>query len=268
SKSESPYIHLRDRARALAAVPTWFTELSRPALKRAQKEWARGEIDTLFVFGALRMDLPFRAGVRLNPREVAALDARRKAWAKWHAAQKGSKKKKRKKKRGKGGQAAPPQDEEAPPQPPPPDRYEQATANQRKVIGLWREKLVAPGQWLLVYWNGFIALANPTRNMPPDAILLVGPKAVTRLAKSGNAAPGVAIQGDRVTFTIWAEEHIDPKKELPPDDNRGSDLWALCETLNPKWEGWPGRKRGKAAWKFEFTLDVEPGALARHNWKK
>ena len=56
-------------------------------------------------------------------------------------------------------------------EPPGVDDYEKATEPCSKDTGLWREADVGPGEWFVVYWNGFIGLANKSLNMPPDAIL-------------------------------------------------------------------------------------------------
>ncbi len=281
----SPYIHLQQRARCLAAAPLWFTEINVVSHKKALRAWEKGKgVSEHFAFGVLRIDVPFHAGVRLTAAEQQKLEAERKAWAKHQEKlaeeEKNKKKKKRrparkKKKKKKKGEEEPAEEEkqpEPPPeQPPEPDEFEKLTEKNKEFYGLWRRKLLPPGEYLLVYWNGFIGLANPSRTMPPDAIFMTDPKeGVTRERKgSGSAALEIDKDGHTATFTIWAEEQPTPKKlQQAPNTVERSELIPLCETISPKWSGWPRRKAGTAAWRFKFTIHTEEGSLAKHDWKQ
>ncbi|MCZ6573645.1 MAG: SUMF1/EgtB/PvdO family nonheme iron enzyme [Planctomycetota bacterium] len=278
----SPYIHMQQRARCLAAAPLWFTEINQVSHKKALRAWEKGKgVSEHFAFGVLRMGVPFYAGVRLTAAEQQKLEAERKAWAKHQeklAEEEKNKKKKRRptrKKKKKKGEEEPAEEEqkpEPPPeQPPEPDEFEKLTEKNKEFYGLWRRKLLPPGEYLLVYWNGFIALANPARTMPPDAIFMTDPKeGVMRERKgSGSAALEIDKDGHTATFTIWAEEQPTPKKlQRAPNHVERSELIPLCETISPKWSGWPRRKAGTAAWRFKFTIHTEEGSLAKHDWKQ
>ena len=284
----SPYIHLQQRARSIAAAPLWFTEMNVASAKKAGKRWVSGHekgVSDHFIFGVLRMDVPFHAGVRLTAGEQQKLEADRKAWAKHQEAlaeaEKNAKKKKKrpsrkkKKKKKKGEEEAeeekPPEPEPPPEQPPEPDEFEKLTARHKENYGLWRKQLMPPGEYLLVYWKGFIGLANPARTMPPDAIFMTDKKEGVMRERKGAGAAALEIDKDRetATFTIWAEEQPNPKKpQRSPDNIRDSELIALCETISPKWSGWPRRKPGTAAWRFKFTINTEEGSLAKHDWKQ
>jgi len=187
AKADAPYIHVRERALGITFVPKWMTTL-------------RQVNDTgLHILGALRSDVPIRAGVRMSAAEYEALERRR---AGYRAAQR------------RGGPL--------PPKPPEPDAYERSTRPRREAVGVWREKTVPPGEWFVVSWNGYLGLAGKGLVMPPDAILAVESFRRVRVPAdmSTRVVPDAA--RDRVSIRFAVEEQA---------------LWALSATLEQGWPG-------------------------------
>jgi len=256
-ESPAPYVHARARAVGIGVAPLWFTDLDAPTKAKIERALPSGKPERdAPILGVLRTDLAFRAGVKLAPADVAALEKSRADYEEF------LKKSKQKPKKGD-----PPLKEV--PKPPDPDEYEKLTAKHAASIGLWREATVPAGEWLLVYWNGFLGLANKTLVMPPDAVILLDRQGLARdSSPSRPATLEVDADRNRITFTLWADEELDPRKPAKSPDVGSSDRWALCETVDPNWTGWPGRKPGKASWRLTFTLRYEDGALKAHEWNR
>jgi len=255
----APYVHATTEVKAIAAAPLWFATLDDAGRKKIDRAWTQKEPGNAYeILGVFRCDVPLRAGVRLSNQDRAALED----WRKRH--EEYLKKSKEKPKKGEPPLAV----VEAPPAP---DEYETRTAPFADRIGLWREGRVEPGEWLLVYWNGFLGLANKALVMPPDAVILLDARqGLTR--QSGQARPATLsldAAKDAIRLTLHAEEQLDANKPKgPPDHVKNSDLWALCETLSSEWTGWPGRKPGRYVWTLDVTLKTEKGALAGPEWNR
>jgi len=212
----APYIHATKRAHAIAFAPLWVTDLD-DAAKRAKPERNKH-----YVLGALRSDVPLKVGVRLSDAEMRALLDERARYKKIVEEYKKLTPAKKKNVQ----LPEPPKDME-------PDDYEKATEKNMEIWGLFREKTVAPGEWLVVYWNGFIGLANRTRTMPPDAIVLVDPKQITR--KNAQPKPAeISLAAGRIQlhFQVW-EQPSDKSKQVVPPDPQHSEDWAMCEAYPP-----------------------------------
>ncbi len=255
----SPYVHAKKGAKAIATAPLWFSTIDDTSKRKIDRAWSqKSPVNDYEILGLFRSDVALRGGVRLSNQDRAALEEWRKKYEEY--------KKKSKDKPKKGD---PPLEVVEPP--PAPDEYETRTAPFADVVGLWREKRVEPGEWYLVYWNGFLGLANKALVMPPEAIFLLDAR--SGLARqSGQARPAsltLDAAKDTITITMHTEEQIDSNKpQGPPDHARNSDLWALCETLTPNWTGWPGRKPGRYVWILNATLNTEKGALQAHEWNR
>lgn len=215
-ESGAPYIHFTKRSKAIAFAPLWVTTME-DAAKRAKPERNR-----YYAFGAFRSDVPLKLGVRLSDAEARNLVEEREKYRNLLDAWKKLPKNKQKNV----------------PEPPPPenleqDAYEKATEKNAAQCGLYREKTLPPGEWLVVYWNGFIGLVNRTLTMPPDAIVMVDPKQVSR--KSAQPGGSTLALGDGVInlrFQV-SEQPSDKSKQINPPDTQGTNtqLWALWEAV-------------------------------------
>jgi hypothetical protein len=258
----APYVFVRGKAEAIAFTPLWMTTLNDKDRKRADRQFKqrskRFDGREYFVLGALRSDVPLRAGVRLGSAEVKKLREDREAYKvlerKWKQASR--------KKREEMGPL--------PEKPPEPDKYEEMTTKLVDEIGLWREKTVEPGEWVVVYWYGFIGLANKALIMPPDAIIEIeNPrKAIDRERKPENVGSKLTVdpEKNRISLRFTVEEQpVDERKRQEPQREANSDLWALAEVLP---NGWVGREPSDYSWIFDLSLPVAEGALARHKWNE
>jgi len=264
-KARSPYIHFTDRAVAIAAAPLWISKLSEKAKSKHdgyKDKRLAANVDERFALGILRIDVPFLAGKRLTPPETVKLEEERKAWEEWKKAQKNKKKKRGKKKDEP--------EEQAPPEPPTLDEYENAVRKVRSTLGNWRKAEIEPGEYIIVYWHGFIGLANKTLTMPPSAILI--PKqGRRRLDRGGKGITDTRltldINGAAINLTMTTEARPNKVRRDVPNQRQG-ELWPLCETLDPnlKWTGWPKRKANKTVWTFEVQIPVKKGALESFEW--
>ena len=252
-----------------------MTKLNEPARKKITNQWRqkRPERYDFYVLGVLRSDAALRAGVKLSDAEWAQLEADRAEFERIKEAIKRQGKKKKKKKKKKGEE--PEEELVLPDKPPEPDAYEKATVPcAEKGTGVWREADVPPGEWFVVYWNGFIGLADKALNMPPVAILMLeNPRKdfvrqPIKNAKDPAAVPVSRMELDRgnnrVILQAAIEMQKDPKKpSLPPGMDK-SPLWAYCELLPT---GWPARKPGREMWQARIVLPLKDGELDNHNWK-
>ncbi|MCK6458489.1 MAG: formylglycine-generating enzyme family protein [Planctomycetes bacterium] len=215
-ESGPPYIHFTRRANAIAFAPLWVTTLD-DAAKRAKP--AR---NAYYVLGALRSAVPLKLGARLSDAEARMLAKEREDYDNLVAAWK---------------KLAPAKQKNVPLPPKPKDydadAYEKATEKNAAQCGLYREKTVEAGEWLVVYWNGFIGLVNRTLTMPPDAIVMVDAKQVSR--KNGQpGAAALSLGGDTINikFQVW-EQPSDKSKQIQPPDTQGTNtqLWAMWEAV-------------------------------------
>jgi hypothetical protein len=212
--SAAPYVHFTRRAHGVAVAPLWVTSFN----EAGRREAAKPERNRYDVLGALRSDVPFRAGVCLTVAEQRELLHQRELYKKY--VEEYNKLPKDKKK-----------NVQLPPEPPAPDDYEKLTDKNKEALGLFREKTVAPGEWFVVYWNGFIGLANRNFTMPPDAIIKIDPKQVARKSAQPGASE-ISIDGAagemRFRFQVW-EQPSDKNKQVVPPDPAQSEEWALYE---------------------------------------
>lgn len=213
--SEAPYVYARERAHGVAVAPLWVTRFDEAAKRETKPQRNRYS-----VLGAFRCDVPLRAGVKLTDAEMRAIADERERFANLVAAFKKLPPAKQK-------------NVQLPDPPKPPDEYEKLTEKDKDELGLFQEKTVAPGEWFVVYWNGFIGLANKNLTMPPDAILQIDPKQVSRK----NAQPEPArltldhAKGEvRLRFQVWEQPSEKSKQVVPPGPDR-SEEWALCEAF-------------------------------------
>jgi len=258
TKADAPYVHVRQKALGVTFVPKWMTTLHHREKKKLERRWKtarRGFDDSEYrILGALRSDLPIRAGVKMTDKEYRELQKQRDAYDAAVKMRKQASKKKR-------------EEIELPPEPPEPDVYEKMTRKRKDAVGIWREKTVPPGEWFVVYWYGHIGLASKALVMPPDAILLVDEReAFDRERKpedmSTRVVPDAA--NDRVSIRFAVEEQSsNPKKREEPPGAARSTLWALCKTLDI---GWIGRDKSTYSWIVKFDLPIAKGELAKHNW--
>ncbi len=257
--AKAPYVHAREKAMGIAFVPTWMTDLNQKVKDSVDKRWKRGgknlDGSEFQILGALRSDVAIRAGVRMSAAEAVALKKQRKEYAEAVKRRKQASKKKKK-------------EIKLPPKPPEPDAFEIATRKKQAEIGLWREKTLPPGEWIVVYWYGYIGLANKAGIMPPEGIFMLDKKSVKRVRKPENMATTVTADAekDRVTIRFVVEEQpVNLKKRQSPPGEAKSELWAACRILP---NGWIGRRRSDFSYDFRFDLPVAKGALGRHNWNK
>lgn len=214
--AEAPYVHFKKRAKGIAFAPLFATTLDDEAKR------AKPERNAYHVLGALRSDVPLKLGVRLSDAEARKLVEDRErhknlvdAW-----------KKLPKNKQQNVPLPDPPADFE-------PDTYEKATEKNAAQCGLYRERTIPPGEWLVVYWNGFIGLVNRTLTMPPDAIVIVDPKQIARKsAQAGPATLSLANGAVHLKFQV-TEQPKDKSKQIVPPDSAGTNTqaWALCEAM-------------------------------------
>jgi len=240
--SETPYIHATERAHAVAIAPLWASKFD-DAAKRADKP----ERNKYFVLGAFRSDVPLKAGVLLTDDEARKLVEDRERYEKLVDAYKKLPKEKQK-------------NVQLPAPPVPPDEYETLTAKNQEELGLFREKTVAPGEWLVVYWNGFIGLANRNLTMPPDAIVIADPKKITR--KSAQPVPAQLTldkaKGEvRFQFQVW-EQPSDKAKQISPPGPEDSEDWAICEAV-PAYFIKGGASARPNCWEFDVAFKVASG---------
>ena len=245
--SEAPYVHATRRARGVAVAPLWVTTLDAPARTSSKPERNR-----YFVLGAFRSDVALRAGVRLTNAEMRAIVEERELYARRVEAFK-----KLPLARQKNVDLGDP--------PVPPDEYEKLTEKNKEELGLWREKTVAPGEWFVVYWNGFVGLVNKNLTMPPDAIVIIDPKQASR--KNEQPQPSqVTLDGAkgeiRLRFQVW-EQPSDKSKQVVPPDPQHSEKWALCEAI-PSFFIKGGPTARPNCWDIDVAFKVEPGDDA---WK-
>jgi formylglycine-generating enzyme required for sulfatase activity len=237
-ESAAPYIHFTKRANAIAFAPLWVTTLD-DAAKRAKPERNKH-----YVLGALRSPVKLKMGVRLTNAEERGLVARRES----HKNLVDAWKKLPKNKQQNVPLPTQPDDFE-------PDAYEKATEKNAAQCGLYREKEVNPGEWLVVYWNGFIGLVNRTLTMPPDAILMIDPKQVSR--KSAQPEPSTLSLGNgtiNLRFQVWEQPTEKSKQVVPPDAERAQD-WAMCEAV-PSYFIKGGANARPYCWDVEVAFPV------------
>lgn len=241
-ESASPYIHARQKARGIGILPLWVTDLDEPAKRKTDNPGADLERATDFrLLGVFRCDTPIYAGVRLSKQDAEELDKIRKAYEEWR---------RNPPKAEKGKKPPPP-----PPEPPPEDAYERAAKG--KMGGIWREKLLPGGEWLIGYWRGHIALAN--KAFVPEAFLPMGARTLERIRTAEPAKVTLEPAKDLITLTFSVEEGKEGKIGAP--EVADSELWALCETLE---NGWPGRKAASDSWRA--TIDIRTGKDALKNF--
>jgi len=214
--AEAPYIHVRKRASAIAFAPLWVTTLDQKALR------AKPSRTEYHVLGALRSEVPLKMGVRLTDAQMRKLLDDRERFDALVKARNGLPPKKK----ALVPEPVPPDDYE-------PDEYENLTEKNREIWGLWRETTVAPGEWFVVYWQGFIGLVNPTLTMPPDAIVMVDSKQINRKAEQpGTASLSLGKDTIQLKFQVW-EQPTDRSKQINPPDQQFSEDWAMCEAYPP-----------------------------------
>ena len=259
--SEAPYLHVREKATAIAFAPLWITQMGQADQKKIDRDYKFGKANRrgYFVLGALRSDIPLHVGRQYSKQEIQELRARR---AKYDEDIKEWRKLPRKLR----------QEQPEPEKPPMPDPYEKATDNKNAAeCGVWRGATIAPGEWLVVYWNGFLGLANKTLTMPPDAILLLNKKKMQR--KREQPAPPTEIKLDleksAITFVFRVEEHaIEKRKRRQIPREAESERWALCEALPKEWLGDAKAAKLRAFhWQFEVTFHAVKDAMAKHKWR-
>jgi hypothetical protein len=265
-EAKPPYVHVKRKAAGIAFVPLWVTDLDTGLKKSSENRIKQGRAQgrDFAILGILRSDLPLRGGVKLSKGDAEKLIKDRVDYKKIKEAydrQQKSKKKRKKKKKG--------EEEEPivlPPKPPDPDRFELALAKNEK-LGLWRENTIPPGEWLVVYWYGFIGLANKTKLMPPDAIFMLDARKDIKRERRGIEGAKLTIEPEKdlIRLLLTTEEQYDIKRHTGPPDQLNSEMWALCE-VDPM--GWRPRKRSKYVWRVKVDLPVEKGALAKHKWNQ
>jgi formylglycine-generating enzyme required for sulfatase activity len=261
-EAEAPYMHVQDRAAAIAFAPLWITALSQGEQKAIVRNWklGKGSRRKYFVLGALRSDVPLHAGRQYSKKDLQDLRDRR---AKYEEEIKEWRKLPRKLR----------QERPAPVKPPMPDEYEKATDNKNEEeCGVWHGATIAPGEWLVIYWNGFLGLANKTLTMPPDAILLLNRKKVQR--KRQQPAPPSELRLDKeksaITLVFRVEERaVDKRKRRQVPREAESERWALCEAFPREWLGDENAAKARPYhWEFEVTFHTVKDAMAKHNWRE
>jgi formylglycine-generating enzyme required for sulfatase activity len=273
--SESPYAFVQAKASAIAFAPVWISDMSLtgnkklgiPGVRAVRNRWNSGKATGRehFVVGVLRSGVPIRAGVKLSKAEAAALIQARKDYAqikkeleRWEK----DNKKRRKKKDAKPKPVLPPE-------PPLPDAYETGTEKNRKEIGFWREGKVEPGEWYVVYWYGYLGLANKALTMPPVAILNIPHETKNVVRERSATKPSTMnlnLKNGTMDLEFWVEEQLDLKKREEPPDSGNSNLWAWSE-VHP--QGWRRKKKQSAySWHLKVTIPFDKDALNKHKWNK
>jgi formylglycine-generating enzyme required for sulfatase activity len=263
AKAAAPYVHFSKRATAIAFVPLFVTAMGQAEQKKMERDYKLGKGDRrdYFVLGALRSDIPLEVGRQYATQEFKDLRERRAKYAQdikeWR-------------KLPRKLQLEQPEPEK----PPMPDAYEKATDNKnRDECGVWRGATIAPGEWLVIYWNGFLGLANKTLTMPPDAILLLNKKKIQR--KRVQPAPPSQIKlhpaQSAITLVFRVEERAaDKRKRRQVPREAESERWALCEASPKEWLGSPAQaaKLRPYHWEFEVTFHTVKDALTKHEWRE
>ncbi len=240
--SETPYVHFTERAHAIAVAPLWVTKFD-----EAAKRDSKPQRNKYVVLGAFRSDVALKAGVPLTDAEARALQAERERYEKLVDAFKKLPKEKQK-------------NVQLPAPPPPPDAYETLTAKSEGELGLFREGTVAAGEWLVVYWNGFIGLANKNLTMPPDAIVMIDAKQIAR--KNEQPQPAQLVldkpKGEvRFRFQVW-EQPAEKAKQVEPPGPERSEEWALCDAV-PAFFIKGGASARPNCWEFDVAFKVASG---------
>jgi hypothetical protein len=246
----APYVHFKSRARGIAFAPLWTTKLDEK--ERRDDKPARHRY---FVLGAFRSDIPLSAGVCLSEAETRVLLDERDRYEKLKQAYQKMTKEQQKK-------------VQLPKPPDAPDEYEKATTKHQAELGLWREKVVAPGEWFLVYWNGYIGLANKTLTMPPDAIVMVPEKQIARKnaqPERTQLAVDAESDGIRLRFQVW-EQPTDKAKQVKLPGQENSSEWALCEAV-PSLYIKGGATARPYCWDVEVAFKTVQGALKGPSWR-
>jgi len=259
STAEEGYCHIQERAIGIGMAPVWVAQIDKLTVNRMKKVWKaqkKPKPDAIYL-GAMRIDVPFKAGTRLKPTVWAKLQQDRKEYDKKRREVEMRNEKKKKKKKGEAL-------EELPPKPPAPDKYEEATVKQEEMAGVWRESELPAGEYHVVYWYGFLGLQGKAKSVPPVAILI--PEDVERERRLGDAKGKTLLdpEKDRADLTFYVEEwdRARPQNAVPPQEDQ-SELWALSKTLE---EGWPDRKVNKAGWRFRVVIPFVAGELKKHKW--
>jgi len=261
-ESKAPYLHVQKRATGIAFVPRYLTKMTDKEYKDIKRDWKRGGADPnrYFVLGVLRSDVPLRGGLRLTKQKEKELRESRELYDKrlreW--------KRLPKKKRQQIPAPEKPDDYE-------PDHYEELTEGKNvERNGLWRGGEIAPGEWYVVFWNGFYALANKALTMPPDAIFEIEQPINKKIDRDRRArqedvaAATLRLEGNAIRLTFQVEEQpTDRKKRMEPPAVQDSPLWAVAEVM-PRI--WLGPRRPGYVWKFEATFPTAEGAL--DEWKE
>ena len=258
--SEAPYIYAQAKAKGIAFAPVWITNATKAGVTHARNRWRQGKSGghDYFILGVLRSDVPIKAGVRLKRGDADQLIKDRINYEKLKKAFDRQQKAKKKRRRPKKGDKV----EEPivlPPKPPDPDSFEKAT--EGKKVGLWREATLPPGEWYVIYWYGFIGLANKALVMPPVAILNIHAKKGFVLKRQDAGKTVMTIPANKQSFTLSfsSEEQLDNKKPECPPDEANTEQWSWCE-VHP--DGWRRRKKkSKWSWHVNVSIPVPDGAL-------
>jgi formylglycine-generating enzyme required for sulfatase activity len=238
----APYVYAVERVHGIAVAPLWTTTLDASA-----RGSGKPERNKYFVLGAFRSDVALKAGVRLTDAEMRAIVEEREKHKNLIEAFK----------------KLPPAKQkniQIPPPPPPPDEYEKLTEKNKDELGLWREKTVAPGEWFVVYWNGFVGLVNKNLTMPPDAILMIDPKQVSRKNEQPQPAQvtlDAAKEEVCIRFDVW-EQPSDKSKQVVPPGPEHSEKWALCEAM-PAFFIKGGPSARPYCWQVDVAFKVASG---------
>ena len=259
-----PYIHFERPAEAIAFVPLHFADIDDSFVREMLKDWKAGKAEqgTYVILGALRCDVPLAGGRKLTDTEAEALRKRRTDYdefmKKWKLLSK--------KQRELMVVPEKPADYD-------PDEYETLTEKNSETCGLWRNGTIKAGAYYLVYWNGFLGLANKARIMPPDLIIHVGDEAKIkrnrRAANTGHAASTLRLDeaADAIQLTFEVEEqHSDARTQRKPPTVADSSLWDWYEVQTEQWTG--GTKASGQVWAFDVTLPVPSGTLKAWNAAK
>jgi len=254
-----PHAIFTAKAEGIAFAPLWITDMRDSDRKKDESEWKAGKADrsTYWALGVFRSDVPLRAGIRLTAQQERELRAEREQYERTLEAFKKLPRVKQ-------------QQIQLPDPPPAPDDFEKATEKNAAQCGLWREGVLPPGEWVVVYWHGYLGLTNKALTMPPDAIFVLDPK---KHVSRRQGAPGPAEltlhpAEDRVhlKFTV-NEQATERRKEKTPPREEKSSLWALLEVQPERWTGGKkGLRERPYIWEIEVDLPTAKEALAGHKW--